>query len=168
MRALVGLLLLLTPSPTRADEPELRARAWESGFAVSATSVEGTSEGLAALRIGTFLKAPGGLTSLEIGTTYSHVQSLDVLGLEAAIGWLPREGQVLPFLAVAGGVRQEWVGSFRKARYPIGFDLGVRLLFSDRVGLRTEYHYRRVLGDPVADFAEHRFLTGLSVFWNND
>ena len=100
-------------------------------------------------------------------TTYSTQQSLDELGLEAAVGWLPARGQVLPFVAVAGGVRQEWIGSFRETRYPVGFDAGARLLLSPRVGLRGEYRFRRMLDDPVADFSEHRVLMGISVFWNN-
>jgi len=164
---LVSLLVLAGPA-VAADEPGLRPRAGEAGLGISTSTVEGNTQGFAALRVGTFLAAPGGLASLELGTTYSHVQSLDELGLEALVGWLPRDGQVLPFVAVAGGVRQEWIGSFRVARYPVGVDAGVRLLLSSRVGLRAEYRYRRVLDDPVADFGEHRFLAGVSVFWNNE
>lgn len=166
-RLVLAGLLVAGAVPAAADDPWLRPRAWEAGCGLATSTVEGSTEGMAALRVGTFLSAPSGLASLELGTTYSHVRSLDELGLEAALGWSPAEGQVLPFVAVAGGVRQEWVGSFRKARYPVGFDVGVRLVFSRRVGLRAEYRYRRVLDDPVADFGEHRFLTGLSVFWNN-
>jgi hypothetical protein len=159
--------LALAGSASATEEPALRSRAFEAGLAASSSTVEGNTQALLAVRVGTFLGAPKGLASVQIETTFAHEQSLDELGLEAALGWLPDEGQVLPFVAVAAGVRQEWIGSFREARYPVGFDLGARLLLSPRVGLRGEYRLRRMLDDPVADFTEHRFLVGISVFWNN-
>ncbi len=151
-----------------AEDPSLRPRAWEAGVAAATSTIAGNTQGVFSLRVATFLSAPGGLASVQLETSYSHVSSLDELGFEVAAGWTPSQGQILPFVALAAGVRQEWVGSFREARYPVGVDLGVRLLLSSRVGLRGEYRYRRVLDDPVADFNEHRFVMGLSVFWKNE
>ena len=166
-RVLVVATLTLAGAATAAEEPGLRSRAFEAGLALSTSTVEGNTQALLAVRVGTFLGVPKGLASFQLETTYSTQQSLDELGLEAAVGWLPGRGQVLPFVAVAGGVRQEWIGSFRETRYPVGFDAGARLLLSPRVGLRGEYRFRRLLDDPVADFSEHRVLMGISVFWNN-
>jgi hypothetical protein len=152
-------LALAAPVAAASEEPMLRSRAFEAGIAASTSTVEGNTQALFAVRVGTFLGAAKGLAS--------HEQSLDELGLEAAVGWSPDGGQILPFASAAAGVRQEWIGSFREARWPVGFDLGVRLLLSTRAGLRCEYRFRRMLDDPVADFNEHRFLVGISVFWNN-
>jgi hypothetical protein len=160
-------LALAAPVAAASEEPMLRSRAFEAGIAASTSTVEGNTQALFAVRVGTFLGAAKGLASLQIETTYAHEQSLDELGLEAAVGWSPDGGQILPFASAAAGVRQEWIGSFREARWPVGFDLGVRLLLSTRAGLRCEYRFRRMLDDPVADFNEHRFLVGISVFWNN-
>jgi hypothetical protein len=157
------------PPPVRAaGDPQIHARAFEAGLAAATSTVEGNTQGALFVRAGTFAGAPRGLASFHLELSYSHVRSLDELGLEASAGWSSRRGPILPFVAAAFGVRQEWIGSFREARLPVGVDAGVRLLFSPRVGLRSEYRFRRVLGDPVSDFGEHRFVTGLSVFWNNE
>ena len=66
-----------------------------------------------------------------------------------------------------GGVRQEWVGSFNVVRYPVGGDLGLKALFSARAAITVAYQYRRMLNDPVANFNEHRFVTGISILLNN-
>jgi hypothetical protein len=164
----VAALIAIAAPVRSAEDPRLRPGAIEAGFSASTSTIEGNTRGVLSIRGGTFLPAPGGLASLQLETSYSHVQSLDELGLEAAAGWLTDDGHVLPFVAVAAGVRQEWIGSFREARFPVGADLGVRLLLSPRVAIRAEYRVRRVLGDTVADFTEHRFVTGFSVFWNNE
>jgi hypothetical protein len=59
------------------------------------------------------------------------------------------------------------LGSFSQARYPVGLALSARVLFDARVAMRVEYRFRRVLNDPVADFTEHRVLTGLSLLLRN-
>ena len=70
-------------------------------------------------------------------------------------------------IALAAGVRQEWLGSFREDRYPVGLHLGARFLLGDRVAARLEYRYDRFLGDPVADFDEQRLVFGLSLLLRN-
>src|SRR5207249_7343046 len=132
----------------------------ELGLAGSVTSVEGSTRGVIALRGGTFSLSRAGLTGAEAEVLYSHVGSLDQMDLEGNLSLQRAAGEspAYPFLAAAGGVRQEWLGSFRQARYPVGFNLGVRYLVAERGGFRVEYRYRRVLRDPVAEFTEHQVL----------
>jgi hypothetical protein len=74
---------------------------------------------------------------------------------------------VVPFIALGGGVRQEWIGSFSRLRYLAGTDIGVRALMGNRAAIRAEYSFRRVLHDPVADFSEHRIMLGISILFRN-
>ncbi len=77
------------------------------------------------------------------------------------------ESGLYAYAAAGGGVRQEWLGSFREARYPVGASLGLRALLDARAAARIEYRYRRVLDDPVADYSEHVALVGLSLLFRN-
>ena len=70
-------------------------------------------------------------------------------------------------MGVVGGVRQEWLGSFRETRFPVGAAAGVRVLASERAALRVEWRVLKVLDDPVEDPIEHRVLAGLSIFLGN-
>ncbi|MGH2570378.1 MAG: hypothetical protein ACRDGR_04090, partial [bacterium] len=94
-RVLVVATLALAGAAAAAEEPALRSRAFEAGLALSTSTVEGNTQALLAVRVGTFLGVPRGLASFQLETTYSTQQSLDELGLEAAVGWLPARGQVL-------------------------------------------------------------------------
>lgn len=156
-------------NPPADDAGALRPGAWEAGVAASFLSAEGTTRGDLGLRAGRFFGAPRGLFAVGAELDYTHVSHLDEFGLEGTIGWSAagtREG-MLPFANVAAGIRRESIGSFHEARYPVGFSAGVRSLFGRRAALRFEYRFRRVLGDPVADFTEHRTVVGLSLFWHN-
>ena len=95
---------------------------------------------------------------------------MDVLDVGAALGALaqPGGGTMYTFANVAGALRQEWIGSFRQTRWPVGFDLGVRFLTGRHSLFRVEYRYRRVLSDPVANYTEHGFMSGISLLLRND
>ena len=155
-----------------ADPPgraSIHPGAIEVGIAGASTTVEGSTRADVAVRGGTFVGAGQGLAGGEIEITYAHVSSLDVVDLEAGLSWQRAFG-VLPlyaFLSAGGGVRQERLGSFRQARYPLGFSLGLRALALDRAGARIEYRYRRILDDPVADFTEQQVRVGLSLYFRN-
>ena len=71
------------------------------------------------------------------------------------------------YAGVAGGLSQEWVGSFSQARYPFGIDAGINALVSRRAAVTLTCQYRRLFNGPVADFSEHRFVAGLSIMFHN-
>ena len=85
------------------------------------------------------------------------------LWAQRVLGELP----IYATLSAGGGVRQERLGSFRQARYPLGFGLGLRMLAGERAGARIEYRYRRILDDPVRDLSEHQLRVGLSLYLRN-
>lgn len=149
--------------------PEIHPRAWEVGVSAAASRIESATAATVFVRAGRFTAAGAGRAALEAELAWTHLGPLDELELAGSLGWLahPRPGPAYPFLAVAGGVRQEWLGSFRLARYPVGVNAGVRLLAGSGALVRIEYRWRRVLGDPVADFTEQQVLTGLSLLLGN-
>ena len=165
-------LIVLRGTPVAhaaAAAPELRPGAVEVGLAGSLTSIEGSTRSVLLLRAGSFRRAFSGLAGLEAEFGYTHDRALDGLDLEAGASWQHRAAAsaVYPFAAIGGGLRQEKLGSFGQARYPVGFAMGARALFGTRAAVRIEYRYRRVLNDPVADFTEHQALTGISLFFRN-
>jgi len=182
--AVAVLAVVVLPQPVRAQpadggralrqlrfsiEPEIHPGAWEVGVSVTASRVEGTTASTVLLRAGRFAAAGSGRAALEAELGHAHLGPLDELEVAGALGWLahPRPGPAYPFLAIAGGVRQEWLGSFRLARYPVGVNVGVRLLAGTGALLRVEYRWRRVLNDPVADFTEQQVMSGVSLLLGN-
>ena len=167
--ALIIIALLACVQPSRAESPSLTPGAIECGLSGALTVVEGNTRGSIALDGSWFWKAPGGLaiTTAEVG--YSHVSDLDLMDIGVQAGWTRRAGStsLFPVVALAGGVRQEWIGSFADARYPVGFNAGARALVSQRADIRIEYRLRRVLNDPVADFTEHEIRVGLALLFRN-
>lgn len=172
------MLALVAPVAGLASEvPRLRPGALEVGFAGSIVSVEGSTRAAALVRAGTFVRPPfgdpggvsSGLAGFEVEVGYNHQRSLDTVDLEGSVSWQRAvgAGRVYPFAAIGGGLRQEHLGSFSQARYPLGFALGLRALVGSRAAMRIEYRYRRVLNDPVANFTEHRLLTGISLLFRN-
>jgi hypothetical protein len=164
------LLGLLLPPPVHAQRLGLLAPgAIELGASGAVTRVEGLTHASVALRCGSFLGIGSGLAGIEGELSYAHVSGLDELGVEAALSWQRpvARGAAYPYAALAWGLRQEWLGSFREVRYPLGGTLGLRTLLGRRAATRVEYRYRRVLGDPVADFSEHELRLGLSVLFRN-
>jgi hypothetical protein len=153
----------------RAGAPSLQPGAIELGLSGALTSVEGSTRASVALDGGLFVRAPGGLASGAAEIVYSHVNDQDLLDVSALVGWTRPIGTtaLYPFVALAGGVRQEWIGSFADARYPVGFDAGLRALVSTRADVRIDYRLRRVLNDPVEDFTEHEIRIGISLLLRN-
>ena len=105
----------------------------------------------------------------EIGLGYTHESALDVIDLEAVVNWGRRLSNTgnYPYVSVGGGWRHDNVGSFSQSRFPVGFGLGIRSLVGQKAGFRLEYRFRRILGDPVADFSEHEIVIGVSIFLRN-
>ena len=174
----VAAIVLTTSSLVRAQtEPQtnsnppatIHAGAVELGVAGALTSVEGIQTGTLWVRTGMFAQGLGGLVGGELSVGYSHVSSLDRFDLAGAVSWGKRWGRSgnYPYVSLAGGWRQEQVGSFGHGRFPVGFGIGMRSLVGQRAGFRVEYGYRRVLNDPVADFNEHEITFGLSIYFRN-
>ena len=152
-----------------APTARLRPGAVEIGFAGALASVEGVTHATLALRGGGFRGAWSGLTGFEAELGYNHQRALDTVDLAGSVSWQRAVGAnpIYPFASIGGGLRQERLGSFSQARYPVGFGLGLRALFGERAAVRIEYRCRRVLNDPVADFTEHQALTGISLLFRN-
>ncbi len=152
------------------ETPRIHPGAIELGLAGATSSAGHGVDAAVAIRGGTFLPGEPGRIGLEIEGRWERVRELDRLDVMGALSWGRPAGNSAahPYLAAAAGIRQEWLGSFRQGRFPIGGAVGVRVLFSDRVALRTEYRTRRVLGDPVGGFTEHGLDVGLSLFFRNE
>lgn len=167
--------LVAHPDPARAQSdstmvtPRLHPGAIELNLSGSMVTIEGNSRYDLAIRSGMFFEAPGGLGGAELEVGYSHVSSLDLLNVQVSASWQKAfwESPLYPFIAVGGGIRQEWLGSFEQVRYPVGVSAGIRFLNGPHAAFRTEYRLRRVLNDPVRDFTEQQFLVGISVFFRN-
>ncbi len=151
------------------SSPSVRPGAVELGFSGSLTAMEGLSQASLALRTGTFMQTPAGLSGFEVELSYSHVRSLDLIDLQGLLSWQRPLGRTSLYvhISLGGGLRQEWLGSFRQARYPVGFNSGIRALFNQRAAIRFEYKFRRILKDPISNFSEYQLAIGLSIFFRN-
>ncbi len=161
-------LLTLAPAASAEREPRtIDAGTNELGLAASTVSVEGSTHASLALRFGTFLGAPRGAFGLEAETGWTHVRSHDALDVLGSIAWAFRAGKsaLHPFAGVIGGVRQEWLGSFRESRYPLGAAVGARVVVAEHAAIRAEWRGVRVLDDPVRDPFEHRMILGVSILF---
>jgi len=160
---------LLAQQNDSSTASTLKSGAIELGLAGSLTMVEGSSRTTLAARTGVFKSAWRGLSGIETEIAYSHVNALDRLDWEALLSWQRtiKKSSVYPFIALGGGLRQEHLGSFSQARYPLGLNLGIRALITPQAAIRTEYKFRRILHDPVANFSEHHIVVGLSIFFKN-
>jgi hypothetical protein len=167
----VLLLSLLSGGALAFQEGQGKARHLtagivELGIAGAFTSVEGTVETKVGVRGGTFFAAPGGFWGAEGDASYAYVRSLHQLDLEANFSWtapVELEG-IFPYLALAGGIRLEKVGSYEQTLVPLGVTAGLRVLATESVGVRLDVKFRRVLNDPVQDFTEINLVLGLSLF----
>lgn len=166
---LVGALLLLGAEAVayQLGERSIRQGTVELGISGLLTTVEGTVQAKAGLRGGTFFDAPLGLFGAELEASYAYVRSLHQTDLEGNLSWtLPVDAEgIFPYLALAGGVRIEQVGSFRQSLIPLGATVGLRVLASSSAGFRLDCKVRRVLNDPVKDFTEVNIALGLSLYF---
>jgi len=173
MRGLVNagvtLAILLAAPQTFAESADIRTGAVELGISGSFTSVEGTTTSRFEMGVAQY-RTPGGVL-IRYGGAVAHerISDLDVIDLEAGLSVYLRMGEAnaWAFLGAAVGLRQEWIGSFSDDLYPVGLDLGLKLLASASAAGTIAYQYRHVVGDPVSDFDEHRLVVGLSVLFRN-
>ncbi len=168
-RLTVVATLLVARAGFGSEVPRIAPGAVELGIAGSLVSIEGATRATLALRAGSFVALGPGLAGLEIEPAWLHVSELDGLEVQALLSWQPstRPWADRFFAGLAGGVREEWLGSFRETRYPVGANLGIRFLLDARAGFRAEYRLRRVLDDPAGAFTEHHMILGLSIFLRN-
>jgi hypothetical protein len=168
-RVVATAILFLASRAFAGEAPSIRPGALELGLGASVIAAEGTSRAAIEARAGTFVGAPRGLLGFEVDGGWTHVRADDVVDALAAITWggAFHRSAAHPFVGVVGGVRQEWLGSFRETRYPVGAVVGVNVLASERAALRVEWRVLKVLDDPVEDPVEHRVLAGISVFFRN-
>jgi len=147
----------------------LKPGAIELGLAGSMTTVDGSSRATVAIRTGFFKSAPRGLFGIETVLTYSHANALDLIDWEVLFSWQQRlkKSPIYASIAIGGGLRQEHLGSFSQARYPLGLDLGLRAMLAPQAAIRVEHKFRRIRHDPVANFSEHHIVVGLSIFFKN-
>ncbi|HEX9640515.1 MAG TPA: hypothetical protein VGB13_04305 [Candidatus Krumholzibacteria bacterium] len=165
MRALTLALAILAMAEAAAAEG-LREGDTELGMSLSTLSIGTENRVDLALRVGRFFPAPGKFLSLaEAELGYAHLVELDRLDASLLVGisrpW--RDDGLHPYLAGSVGVRQEWLGSFQRARYPIGFDLGVRLLLGERGIIRGAYRYRHVFDGGAGDWNENGLELGIGL-----
>jgi len=155
--------------PAQSPESRIASGAWELGFGAAVISREGAVTSTLAL-FGNRYWVRGGIPLSAGGSfAYSHISDLDRVDFEALVAVYKQltDSSAYGYIGIGGGVRQEWVGSFGVARYPFGFDVGLKALVSSRAAVTVTYQFRRMLDDPVSDFSEHRFLTGISILFNN-
>lgn len=151
------------------QEERIHSGAVELGIAGALLSIEGNTQRSLFLRAGSFLGLPKGLFGFEGELGHHHVHDLDRLDLLGTLAWVFAfpNSSVHPYAFASGGLRQEWIGSFRQSRYPIGGGIGFRALTGSRAGVRLDYRALRITDDPVEDYTEHQLSVGLSIFFRN-
>ncbi len=149
--------------------PRLYSGAVEIGFSAALAAVENIANLSVSTRIGTFLPLSAGFAGGEVELTYSHINSLDIFDVVGGLSWQAQFGEsgTYPFLSVGGGLRQEWLGNFQQARFPVGFTVGFRTLISQNSAMRVEYKLRCILGDASATFTEQQMMVGISLLIKN-
>jgi hypothetical protein len=169
--ALVVLCAGLPPGAAHSVETDgyVKSGAWELGFNGAIISREGAVTTTLWLFTNRFWVRGTVPLSAGASVAYSRVSDLDRVDLEglAAVYKQLTESSAYVYIGVAGGLSQEWVGSFSQARYPFGLDAGIKAFVSRRAAVTVTYQFRRFFNDPVADFNENRFVAGLSIMLNN-
>lgn len=151
-----------------AEAPQLSSGMIELGLRASMVSDAATNQSDLGVRLGRFVAAPAdGLLNGELELSYAQVVDLDRMDLTLRIAAVKAiEGSnVHPSIALTAAVRQEWLGSFQRSRFPVGVELGARVLTSRRSLLRMEFQLLRVMGDEVQNFTEKRLVLGLSLLF---
>jgi hypothetical protein len=178
--AVLATLLIVAGAARAQEDPTVREEegpkeerihsgAVELGLAGALMSIEGNTQRSIFLRAGSFVALPKGLFGFEGEVGHHHVHELDRLDLLGTVAWVLAfpNSSVHPYAFASGGLRQEWIGSFRQSRIPIGGGLGFRALTGSRAGVRLDYRALRITDDPVEDYTEHQVSLGLSIFFRN-
>lgn len=165
-----ALLLAARPAAATDPPPTLHPGSLEAGLSGGLVSRTGATDVDLLVRFGWLIPVGSGgrMLPVELGAGWSHVRMVDTAEFSLSAQWTGGLGAaptMWPFVGAVAALRQDWIGSFREARYPVGGVVGLRLLATDRAAFRAEYRLLRVLGDPVEDFTEHRLLFGLSLFF---
>ncbi len=157
-------------SDSVAAHPFLHPGAIEVGTSGSILIIEDITNVSFTFRSGIMTGLRGhNLVGIEMELGYTHIRAEDQLTLQGYLTWqrnIPKSVLNWFFLA-GGGLRVTYLGSFRYSTFPVGFNTGLRVMFNQMAALRMEYSFRRVLHDPVANFSEHRFWVGFSLFFRN-
>jgi hypothetical protein len=168
LTAAAALALLLQPGSAGAGDA-LDVGVVGLGATGAFTSVEGATSGSFGLEGAYFTGLGAFRPRFAVGVGYRRVADLDALDVEASVGLMRRIGHssAHPFVAAAGGVRQEWIGSFSDGRFPLGFDVGLTTLASPSAAFTAAYRFRRLLDDPVSDYNEHTVAFGVTILFHN-
>jgi hypothetical protein len=164
----MGLAMSALCSKSAAEELRLEAGMNELGIRAAFISDGATQQNEFGLRFGHFFGAPReALVNLEGEFAYAKLLDLDRLEMTSRVGVLPpfSNTSLQPSLSLSVGVRQEWLGSFQRARYPIGIEAGLRVQTSQHSLVRFDFQLLRVLGDAVNDFTEKRLNFGVSLLF---
>lgn len=162
------------PAPGQTDSvavhPFLHSGAIEVGTSGSVLIIEDITNVSFTLRSGIMTGwGENNLAGVEAELGYTHIRAEDQLEFQGYLTWqrnIPNSVLNWFFLA-GGGLRVTYLGSFRYSTFPVGFNTGLRVMFNRTAALRVEYGFRRILNDPVANFSEHRFWVGFSLFFRN-
>ncbi len=142
----------------------------EIGASGSLTSIDGVSEATIFLHSQIF-KAVSGKSLVGVGgeVGFAHIRSFDQLDIQGNISWQQpfANSAIYYFFLLGGGLRFEWLGSFRETLYPAGGNIGIYALISQWTAFRFDYRFQRIFGNPISNFNEHRFMIGISVFLRN-
>lgn len=166
---------LAAPLPAAAA-PTLRSGHSEMGLSGSLTHSDGATNVDLALHGARFRGVGGGagsragawLVGAEVELGWSHRRQSDLGELlfvpQATRAW--SEGSVVwPYVGAILGWRQQWLGSFEDARFPVGATVGLRILTSESSAVRVGYRTVRLLDDPVGDLWEQQVRWGASLLW---
>lgn len=163
----VAALLSLAPASAEAT-PTLRSGHREAGLSGSLTHSDGATNVDLALHGATFRGRGTWLVGAEIELGWSHRRQSDLGELlfvpQATRAWAP-DRVVWPYVGAIVGWRQQWLGSFEDARFPVGATVGLRVLMSDRSAVRISYRTVRLLDDPVGELWEQQVRWGASLLW---
>jgi len=164
-----GCLVIAPPAVSRSETATIESGAIELGLAGGFQSVEGSRTLSTAFALSRYVGGGEQRLFVKAITEYTHVGELDAGEFAMAGGLLLRtfDSPAHPYAGVRFGVQQEWLGSFSQVRYPVGIEVGVKVLTSRGAALTMAYEYRRMLSDPIASYNEHRFVLGVSVLFRN-
>lgn len=176
--AIAAAVLVLVAAPATAvvksnegktgdSSGHLASGTWELGVNASFVSRSGATNADVAVFTNRYWAIRDIPVSAGARFGYGRVSDLDRIDVEASVAAyrnLPGSTAFV-YAGIAGGIRQEWVGSFAQARFPLGVDAGLKALASRHAAVSVAYQYRRLLDDPVADFDEHRIVAGISILF---